>query len=147
MLIWYSIIISYIYQCWKQFCWLLLNEKHSFIQDSFLIVDSKSHNLFENHLLLVNVFTVTFDQFNKSLHNKSIYSLRKNCLTPNLWTVVYALLAFHIIVTSSCIDYHLHCLLFPFIVLYMSVSFTLWMCHPCIITPHWESPLCMTSIW
>ncbi len=36
-----------------------------------------------------NIFTVTFDQFNVSLLNKSINFFEKNLLSPELWRVVH----------------------------------------------------------
>ncbi len=35
----------------------------------------------------MKVFTVTFDQFNAFLLNKSMNFFKKNYLSPNLWTV------------------------------------------------------------
>jgi len=44
---------------------------------------SKGQHLFEIFCNIINVFTVTFDQFNASLPNKSIYLFRKILLTQN----------------------------------------------------------------
>ncbi len=38
---------------------------------------------------IINVFTITVDQFNASFMNKSIHLWRKTLLLPNFWTVVY----------------------------------------------------------
>ncbi len=38
---------------------------------------------------IIDVFTVTLDQFNASLVKKGL--IKKNLLTPNIWIVVYIL--------------------------------------------------------
>ncbi len=49
-------------------------------------------NVFEVEIFcnIVNINTVTFDQFNASLLNKKIYYFSKKILlSPNFWIVVY----------------------------------------------------------
>jgi len=48
--------------------------KLHFQQHYYLMNNLKQHNLFEIEIIrnIINVFTVTFDQFNASLLNKSI---------------------------------------------------------------------------
>ncbi len=76
MLICCSRNISDYYQCWKQLCctiflwksWCIL-----FFRIHRWIESSKEQHLFEIEIFcnIINVFTVTFDQFNASLINKS----------------------------------------------------------------------------
>ncbi len=94
MLICCSRNISDYYQCWKQLCctiflwkrwWILFFRIHRSIESS------KEQHLFEIEIFcnIINVFTVTFDQFNTSLMNLSINFLKKKkkkrikWLTPN----------------------------------------------------------------
>jgi len=69
------------------------------------IESSKEQHLFEieSFCNIINAFTVSFDQFNASLLNKSIHFFQKTknkktfLLTPNFWTVVYVTNAFYFI--------------------------------------------------
>ncbi len=81
MLICCSRNISDYYQCWKQLCctiflwklwWILFFRIHRWIESS------EEQHLFEIEIFcnIINVFTVTFDQFNESLLNKSINFLK-----------------------------------------------------------------------
>ncbi len=85
MLICCSRNISDYYQCWKQLCcpiflwkpWHLL-----FFRILWWIESSKEKHLFEIEIFcyIINAFTVTFDQFNESLLNKSIHFFQKQYL-------------------------------------------------------------------
>ncbi len=59
----------------------------------YLIFLQKDRNFFQTVIFsnIINVFTVSFDQFNASLLNLCIISLSKNnfSLTLNFWTEVY----------------------------------------------------------
>ncbi len=82
MLICCSRNISDYYQCWKQLCctiflwklWYIL-----FFRIHRWIESSKEQHLFEIETFwnIINVFTVTFDQFNASLMIKSIHLFQK----------------------------------------------------------------------
>ncbi len=69
MLICYSRTISYYCQCWKQLCCLIC-----FMELIFL-------DFWMNR----NVFTVTFDQCNTSLQNKSTDFFQKEKSSPQTW--------------------------------------------------------------
>ncbi len=71
---------------------------HFIVRILWWIENSKEQHLFETEILcnIINVFTVTFDQFNAALLNKSVYLFQKKpkkkpqtavCLKPNpkLW--------------------------------------------------------------
>ncbi len=80
MLIWYSRYIYYyqIYICWIE-SWI---EQHLFGTEIFCNI--------------INVFTVTFDQFNESLLNKNIFSFKnKKNLTPKLLNSCVYHITFH----------------------------------------------------
>ncbi len=67
---WFSIINngSYNYQCWEQFLLLII-----FVE--LMNIISKERHLFKKTEIfcnIINLFTVTFNQFNASLLNKSI---------------------------------------------------------------------------
>ncbi len=77
MLIFFSRNISDYYQCWKQLCCTIFLWKPScilFFKIHRWIESSKEQHLFETEIFcnIINVLTVTFDQFNASLMNKSI---------------------------------------------------------------------------
>ncbi len=80
MLIFCSRNIDYYYQCWKKLCCLILLWKQFFF---FLWWTFN----------IINVFTVSFDQFNTSFSwEKSMNFLKKkkkHFLNPNFWMVVY----------------------------------------------------------
>ncbi len=79
--------ISDYYQCWKQLCCTVFLWKSSymlFFRIHRWIESWKEQHLFEIEIFsnIINVFTVTFDQFNASLINKSInFRLILDCLT------------------------------------------------------------------
>ncbi len=89
---WCSIINSgsSYYQCWKQFCCLII-----FVETIHIFWDSlknrklNEHHLYEIYCNIINVFTVTFDQFNESLLNKVLLSFfkkkKKNLLQSFEW--------------------------------------------------------------
>ncbi len=76
---------------------VLLNifvENDTFLYSSLINRNFKRRSFIWNRIFcnIIHVFTVTFDQVNVSLMNKSITSFEKRkipLLTPNFWTVVY----------------------------------------------------------
>ncbi len=78
MLIWCSWNISdYYYQWWKQLCCFIFLWKPWYICFRILwwIESSNEQHLFEREIIcnMINVFTVTFEQFNASLLNKNTH--------------------------------------------------------------------------
>ncbi len=64
---------------------------HFIFQDSQMN-SSKEQHLFEIEIScnIINVLTVSFDQFNVSLMNKSVpFFKKKKWPNPNFWTIVY----------------------------------------------------------
>ncbi len=54
-------------------------------------------------LLHINVFTVTFGQFNVLLLKKVLISVKKEILfTPNLWTPLYVAISINIEINKYC---------------------------------------------
>ncbi len=87
MLICCSRNISDYYQCSKQLsCFIFLWKPWYilFFRILWWIEISK-----EQHLFVINVFTVTFDQFNLSLMNKSIHVFFFFLMTLSFWMVMY----------------------------------------------------------
>ncbi len=74
MLIWCSRNISSYYQCWKQLLNIFLNNLVILWWTAFIWSRNLRSKIFCN---IINVFTVTFDQFNASLLNKSINFIPK----------------------------------------------------------------------
>ncbi len=71
----------YYYQCWKPLCCFI------FLRNSEQKVRKNGFCLKIEILCNIKNFTVTFDQLNASLMNKSVHLFYKS--TPNLWTEVY----------------------------------------------------------
>ncbi len=67
--------ISDYYQCWKQLCCTISLWKLLFFRIHRWIESSKEQHLFETEIFcyIMNVFTVTFDQFNALWLNKCIF--------------------------------------------------------------------------
>ncbi len=100
MLIYCSTNISDYYQCWKQLCCTIFLWKPWYIL--FFRIHRWIESSEEQHLLkleifcnIINAFTVTFDQFNAFLMNKSINFLFFICTDPKfcmsvstkIWTI------------------------------------------------------------
>ncbi len=91
----FSIIthISDYYQCWKQSCCFIFLCKSWFSIIFFRILwwkSSKEQHLFEVEIFcdIINVFPVTFNQFNACLMNKSIHLFSKGDLTMSFINVL-----------------------------------------------------------
>ncbi len=58
-----------------------------FIQDSQMNRKSKrTAFIWNRHIFnIINVFNITFDQFNAAVMNKTINYLKKSLLMPNIW--------------------------------------------------------------
>ncbi len=71
--------ISDYYQCWKHFIFLWKPSYIRFFRIHKWIESSKEQHLFEIEIFcnIINIFTITFDQFNMSLMNKSINLFQK----------------------------------------------------------------------
>ncbi len=76
LICWFAAQISYNYQCWKGLCcFIFLWKKGYFFRILWWIGISKEPHFFSNRMFcnILNVFTVTFDQCNASLLNKSLF--------------------------------------------------------------------------